>query len=454
MTTLIKNGLLIDPANQINSKQNLFIANGKIAAVTADTPAADRVIDADGKVVCPGFIDLHMHEDPVENGHIYRDEDKAIFACMLRQGVTSVLAGNCGLNVCDPGDYLDLADKEGTYVNVAMMAGLQYYREEIVGIRDRYAHATPGQCDRMALNLARALARGCAGISYGVEYAPGIDREELLATAAPCQKDGKLISAHVRSDSPDEILNSIREIMALGEIYHAPVQISHIGSMAGFDMVPDALALMDRHRANGLDVLCDCYPYEAFSTHIGSSAFDDLWLEKRGCGYDVLEIARGQFQGQRATKELFDRLRREDPRCLVVCHSIRPGMVDAALTDPAVILASDGLLDHGSGHPRAAGTFPRFLAAFVRSGKVSLYDAVAKMTAMPARRLGLSQKGRLNAGADADVVIFDPDVVADRATFQEPVLPPVGIEYVLMNGELAMQNGKILRGDLGRALRK
>lgn len=454
MKTLIKNGLLIDPANDIYSKQNLLLDGGKVVAVTSDTPEADRVIDAEGKVVCPGFIDLHMHEDPVENGRIYSDEDKAIFACMLRQGVTSVLAGNCGLNVCDPGDYLDLVDAQGAYVNVAMMAGLQYYRDEVLGITDHYAHATPQQCDQMAAGLAEALDRGCAGISYGVEYIPGITRDELIATAAPCQKDGKLISAHIRTDDPKEVPNAIGEIIELGERYHAPVQISHIGSMAGFGQVPYALNLMDKSRANGLDVMCDCYPYDAFSTHIGSSAFDNQWLENRGCEYDVLEITRGKYQGQRCTKELFDELRRDDPMCLVVCHSIQPGMMEAALTHPSVILASDGLMDHGQGHPRAAGAFPRFLATLVRDGKVSLYDAIDKMTAMPAKRLGLTQKGRLNVGADADVVIFDPNTVEDKATFLEPTLPPVGIEYVLMNGEIAMRNGRILHRDLGRALRK
>ena len=452
MTTLIKNGLLVDPAHQIYSKQNLLLKDGKVAAVTLETPAADRIIDAAGKVVCPGFIDLHMHEDPVEDGHIYNDEYNAIFACMLRQGVTSVLGGNCGLNVYDPGDYLDLVDAQGTCVNVAMMAGAQYFREQ-AGAMDHYTAAAPAQREQMAAGVAKALDRGCMGVSFGLEYIPGTDQEEMLAVAAPCGERGKLISAHIRADG-EAVYEAGIEIMELGKAMNAPVQISHIASMASFGQMDHFLELVDLYRANGLDVLGDCYPYDAFSTYIGASVFDNQWIERNGCGYDVLEITRGQFQGQRCTKEIFDLLRREDPDCLIVCHSIQPGMMETALAHPAVILASDGLLDHGQGHPRAAGAFPRFLATFVRSGKMSLYDAINKMTAMPAKRMHLTQKGHLGIGADADVVIFDLSAVEDKATFTEPVIPPVGIEYVLIGGEIAMQNGRILRKDLGRSLRK
>ena len=125
-----------------------------------------------------------------------------------------------------------------------------------------------------------------------------------------------------------------------------------------------------------------------------------------------------------------------------------------AFSDPGVMLGSDGLIDNGQGHPRAAGSFPKFFADFVRDGSISLYDGIAKMTSIPAKRLGLAEKGRLNVGADADVVIFDPEKIRDGATFDDPMLPPSGIDYVLICGEIAAKDCRIVKGDLGTAIRK
>ena len=168
----------------------------------------------------------------------------------------------------------------------------------------------------------------------------------------------------------------------------------------------------------------------------------------------MLELCEGKYKGQRCTKEIFDEERRNNPNCITVCYVMKSEDVDLAFRHPNVMLASDGIMNHGQGHPRAAGTFPRLIAQFVRAGKLSLYDAVNRMTAMPADKLGLTAKGRLNVGADADVVIFDPERIQDRATFSEPLLPPAGIDYVLIGGEIAAENGKILRHYLGRSVRK
>ncbi|MBQ1270613.1 MAG: amidohydrolase family protein, partial [Clostridia bacterium] len=178
------------------------------------------------------------------------------------------------------------------------------------------------------------------------------------------------------------------------------------------------------------------------------------WLERYHCGYDVLEFCEGKYRGQRATKETFDEVRAEFPECITVCHVMREEDVRMAFGHPGVMLASDGLVNNGQGHPRAAGTFPRFIAEFVRKGTLSLYDAVNKMTAMPANRLGLENKGRLNAGADADITIFDLDRITDRATFAEPALEPEGIEMVMIGGEIAFKKGKIIKNNCGRAVRK
>ncbi|MEA5152249.1 MAG: amidohydrolase family protein [Oscillospiraceae bacterium] len=453
MRTLIKGGTLIDPANQVMAKLNLLVEGGRIAAVTAGEPDCERAIDARGRLVSPGFVDIHMHEDPVESdGRIYSDPEKAIFNCMLRMGVTTAIGGNCGQNCCDPGDYLDIVDRDGAAVNVGMLAGHEFFRRQ-AGAADKYAHTTPGQRAAMADAIATALDRGCAGLSYGIRYVPGIDREELLATAAPCRRDGKFIAAHIRSDA-EEVFDAARELLDTGRELGIPVELSHIGSMAGFGQMERFLAMADEYKMNGLDVSCDCYPYYAFSTTLGSTTYDEGWRDRYHCGYDVVELCEGKYKGRRCTREIFDELRRDDPQCMTVCYVMKDGDVDLAFRHPNVMLASDGIFSHGQGHPRAAGAFPRLLAGFVRQGKLPLYDAIARMTAMPAKKLGLDTKGRLNVGADADIVIFDAEKIADAATFAEPTLHPAGIDYVLIGGETAMERGETLRRDLGRAVRK
>lgn len=453
MRTLIKNGLLIDPANHVQAKLNLLLDQGKVVAVTGDVPVADRVIDAQGKIVCPGFVDIHMHEDPVESdGKIYADDEKAIFNCMLRMGVTTAIGGNCGENCCNPADYLDIVDRDGLAVNVGMLAGHQWFRE-YAGATDKYGPATEEQKACMTDEIGKALDRGCLGVSFGIRYVPGIDMDELVAVAAPCQKDGKMIAAHIRSDA-EEVFDAGRELMETGKTLHIPVEISHIGSMAGFGQMERFMNMVDEYKMNGLDVSCDCYPYYAFSTHLGSTTYDDGWTERYGCGYDVLELCEGKYKGQRCTREIFDEERANNPNCITVCYVMKDSDVDMAFRHPNVMLASDGIMNHGQGHPRAAGAFPRLLAEFVRPGKLALYEAIRMMTAMPAERLGLSNKGRLNVGADADVVIFDMDRIQDGATFKEPVNAPVGIDYVFIGGEIAAENCQIIRKDLGRSIRK
>lgn len=453
MRTLIKNGLLIDPANRVQAKLNLLLDQGKVVAVTGDVPAADRVIDAQGKIVCPGFVDIHMHEDPVESdGKIYADDEKAIFNCMLRMGVTTAIGGNCGENCCNPADYLDIVDRDGLAVNVGMLAGHQWFRE-YAGATDKYGPATEEQKACMTDEIGKALDRGCLGVSFGIRYVPGIDMDELVAVAAPCQKEGKMIAAHIRSDA-EEVFDAGRELMETGKALHIPVEISHIGSMAGFGQMERFMQMVDEYKMNGLDVSCDCYPYYAFSTHLGSTTYDDGWTERYGCGYDVLELCEGKYKGQRCTKEIFDEERANNPNCITVCYVMKDSDVDMAFRHPNVMLASDGIMNHGQGHPRAAGAFPRLLAEFVRPGKLDLYEAIRMMTAMPAGRLGLTNKGRLNVGADADVVIFDMDKIQDGATFKEPVNAPAGIDYVFIGGEIAAENCRIVRKDLGRSVRK
>ncbi len=448
MKTLIYGGRVIDPANRVDALLNLLIEDGKVAWVGTALPQADETIDATGKIVSPGFVDIHMHEDPVENGKINFD----IFHSMLRMGVTTAVGGNCGINVYDPIEYMKLVDRDGAPVNVAMFAGHEYFRKA-AGAEDIYAKATEPQKKAMEGAIAAALDQGCLGVSFGLRYVPGADRDEFFRAAAPCQRENKLIASHVRNDA-DGIFEAIDEFCAAGVAFGIPVQISHIGSMGGFGQMEGVLRQLDAYRLNGLDVALDCYPYFAFSTKIGTPTYDPGWLDRYHCDYDVLEFCEGKYKGQRATKETFDEIRRDFPECITVCYVMKPEDVNLAFRHPAVMLGSDGLLNHGQGHPRASGSFPRFLREFAGKGVLSLYDAIEKMTAQPAARLGFRNKGRLNVGADADITIFDPEKIKDNATFASPVLPPEGIDYVLIGGQIAAKNCQIIRNNCGKAVRK
>ena len=448
MRTIIYGGHVIDPANHVNGKLNLLIEDGKIAWAGTGMPEADRMIDATGKIVVPGFIDIHMHEDPVADGKI----QPCIFPMMLRQGVTTAVGGNCGINVYDPAQYLDLVDRDGAAVNVALFAGHEYFRKA-AGAADIYAGSTEEQKQTMAENIRDALVGGCVGVSFGLRYVPGADKDEFFRAAECCKQDKKLISSHVRDDA-DGIFDAIDEFCAAGVEFGVPVQISHIGSMGGFGQMAQVLQQIDSYKLNGLDIAMDCYPYFAFSTRLGTPTYDPGWLERYHCDYDVLEYCEGKYKGQRATAETFAELRRDFPECITVCYVMKEEDIRLAFRHPGVMLASDGLMNNGQGHPRAAGSFPRFLAEFARKGTLSLYDAIEKMTAMPADRLCLESKGRLNVGADADITIFDYEEIKDGATFAQPALPPQGIAYVLIGGEIALEKGEIVKETCGKAVRK
>lgn len=450
MITLIKNARVIDPAEKIDSRLNLLLENGKVRELTLETPECDKVIDAEGLIAAPGFIDIHMHEEPLRHpGDALSD---TILGKMLRMGVTTCVGGNCGDNNEDPLELLNKVDTVGAPVNLALFAGHGYYRR-LAGHRNKYTKTTPGEREKLVQGLQLAVDGGCVGVSFGIRYIPGVDEEELLAAAGVCQRSGKLISAHVRDDA-SMIIPSVLELIRLGEKLGIPVQVSHIGSMGGFGQMRETLQLMDLYRANGMDITADCYPYYAFSTEIGTTTYDEGWLERYDCDYSALLICDGKYSGMRATKEIFEELRAEAPETITVCYVMKETDVDMALLHPGVMVASDGLLNGAQGHPRAAGTFPRFLRNYACSGRISMSAAIEKMTTLQAKKLGLTGKGRLTPGADADLVLFDPAAVRDTATFETPAGVPEGVEYVLVGGETACRRGEILKGSCGRAVRK
>jgi len=263
----------------------------------------------------------------------------------------------------------------------------------------------------------------------------------------------KLIAAHYRSDAEAGV-EAIKELTYISWITSVPIQISHIGSCTAFGMMREGLQAMEQARKIGIDVMSDCYPYAAFSTFIGSAVFDEGCFERWGTDYSAIEPAEGEYRGQRCTRETFEYLRAHEPDTLVVAFVMNKDEVMEALVHPMVMVGSDGLMREGQGHPRAAGAFPRVFAHYVREREgLSLIDAILKMTLMPAERLGLKNKGKLTLGSDADITIFDPDKIVDRATYANPTTAPEGIPYVLVNGELVVDKGELTGVKPGKALR-
>lgn len=451
MRTVIRDGMVIDPKNQVCSQLNVVIENDKITAITREKVMGDLEIDASGLVVAPGFVDIHMHEDSYDSKNDAFNID--IFARMLRMGVTTAIGGNCGKGPESPDLYLEAVGRLGTPVNVGLLVPHGTLRQQL-GVTDKYAPASQDSIVKMKEKALYYLNEGCLGISFGIRYIPGLTPEEIATVAGAARESKKIVAAHIREDAQN-VLTAAKEFIDAGEKSEVPLQISHIGSMAAFGQMNEMLAYIDDCCINrGLDIAADCYPYNAFSTRLGETTYDEGFTHRYQKGYECIELAEGEYKGQRLNEELYYRLRKEDPEVLTIAHVMKEEEVDLAITHPRVIVASDGLLNNSQGHPRASGTFPRFIKHFVREKKLlNLYDAIAKITYLPAKRFGLN-KGALSIGDAADIVIFDYNSIADTATFEAPVSNPLGIKYVFVNGQTALSDQRIIKDNLGGPIRK
>ena len=446
----IQNGRVVDPAQAIDRITNLYIEDGKISAITDESFNADVLIDATGSIVCPGFIDIHMHEDD------YDPETDTIGCSMaksaLHMGVTLDIGGNCGQNVFDPAHYLACIDRDGAPVHLGLLVGHTYLRSQLPN-HNKYQPIDQVALKKITAACAELLACGCLGVSFGVKYVPGTTMEEMLALAALCRNGDKLVAAHVRQDL-DEVFPAADELAAIGEKAGVRVQFSHIGSMGGYGQMPRLLKQIKDYRAKGIDMLCDCYPYSAFSTGIGETTYDDGFLDRYQANYDRILIASGPYAGKRCTKEIFDTLRSTAPDTATVGYFMNDTDIETALCSPLVMLGSDGVRTGGMGHPRASGSFARFIADYIRPGKIGLAEGISKMTTMTANRLHLPNKGNFLPGSDADITIFDLEQVNDCATYENGQIPAQGFKFVLLGGEIALQDDQIVNCRLGKSVRK
>ncbi len=448
---IIKNGSLVNFEENKLIVMDIGIKENKIVAIEKCLDNSKKIIDAKDKIVSPGFVDLHMHEEIIGNSSGGDDYD--ISNKMLKMGVTTCVGGNCGNNRQTVEEFFDFIDKNGSPVNYMLFTGHNFYRNQLD--IDRYREATEEEIQLMSDFIIEDIEKnGAIGLSFGIEYSPGVSFHEILELCNSIKKYDVLLSAHYRADAGKGI-ESVKELIRISELTGLPMQISHIGSCTAMGQMRESLDIIKEAIARGTDIKVDCYPYDAFSTYIGSSVFDDGCFENWNKSYDSILLTEEPYKNVRCDEEIFNKVRREYPKMLAVAFVMNEDEIIEALKESFVYVASDGILNKGQGHPRASGTFPKVIGRYVREeSKLELMDQLKKMTKLPAERLKLKEKGELKVGMDADIVIFDYDKIIDCATFSDQTREPLGIEYVLISGKIALEKGKIVENRLGKAIKR
>ena len=422
---------------------DILIDRGMISEVGTVHEDTAETIDAGEQIVSPGFIDIHAHEDHFTGGA----KDFFTAACAVRMGVTTRIGGNCGESYNRIEDFCRRIVADGSPTNYMMFVGQNSLRQ-YAGADDRYRPSTARQLDQMKRDLAISKKYGPVGLSCGFEYAPGVTTEETIELLTALNEEGYLTSVHFRSDGPGS-LDSIDELIEIQRRSGYGIQMSHIGSCSAVGYMEQALASISHARSQGVDITCDCYPYTAFCTGIGTAVFDEESFQK--WDYSDLLITAGPYKGKRCDKKLFQLLRRTNPDLYVAAFVMNEPEVELAFQAPFVMVGSDGGFSDDGGHPRGAGTFPRVLGRLVREkGVLTLLDALRKMTVLPADRLNLHTKGEIKEGFDADLVIFDEAAISDCATYENPTLAPEGISHVIVNGQIAVRGKNLVNPSLGR----
>ena len=451
---VIANGRVMDPESGLDAVRNIGIIAGKIQTISAVRMQGKSTIDAKGLVVAPGFIDLHEHGQTAE-AYRYQAHD----------GVTTSLELEVGTDDVDKW----YADRQGkALINFGVSVGHIPVRMKVMGDPGKFlptggaAHmeATPEQLAEIERSMEHGLQRGALAMGMGITYTPGASRWEIVEMFRVAAKYGAPVHVHLRYSGlkePQTGMAGIEEVIAAAAETGAALHVVHISSM-GLKYTPQLIEMVVAARQRGLDVTTECYPYTAASTGLESAMFDEGWQDRMGISYHDLQWAA---TGERLTAETFERYRQQGGE--VVIFVIPDEAARAAMANPIVMIASDGVQLPDSGpkiHPRGQGTFSRTLGYYVREEKIlDLMTALRKMTLMPAQRLEkhapiFHDKGRIRAGADADITVFDPDKVIDKATYEEPLQYSQGIQFVFVNGTLVVKDGKLVEGVFpGRAAR-
>jgi N-acyl-D-amino-acid deacylase len=508
----VRNGKVMDGSGAKAESKDILLEKGRIID-TGDfgNIQADKVIDARGLVVCPGFIDMHSHEDMT---NLFAPDAESFVA----QGITTVVTGNCGISMAPIseatreqafslmdeaeklillsawhsfGSYLEYLSKNGIAINVFPLVGQGAIRSAVMD--QTAAHPTEDQMRQMQELVIQCMEEGATGISTGLMYPPGsyASTEELVEVTRPVGKRGGIYFSHVRGEG-DTLLDAIQEEIIIGRKTGAAIQHSHYKAMwpGNWDKSLTGLQMIDQARAEGIDMTTDMYPYAASSTLL--TALLPGWAQEGGLNEIFVRIADSATRkkmtesmksggvffmedwskviipnsanpahigrdiaslaaeaGKTPHDWIFDAVLETKGNIGVIIFSMSEDNVKTQMKHPGMMFGTDGFgmpfegpLAVGAPHPRSFGTFPRILGKYVRQEKVlSLEEAIYKMCGFPAQKLHLKERGLIKKGYKADIVLFNPDTIIDKADFTNPFQRPPGIEMVLVNGVTVIDHG-------------
>ncbi len=439
---VIANGRVMDPESGLDGVRHVGIRGGRIEAVSETPLTGARAIDATGHVVAPGFVDLHEHGQQEES-----------YRMMVRDGVTSAFELEVGT-----GDVAAwyAAREGGQIVNHGVAVGHIPARMKVLGDPGRgllpagiggSGAADDRQMAAMEAVLREGLAQGAVAVGFGSAYTPGAPMSEIERMFRVAAAGGASAHIHMRGG-----VDGLQETIAAARSAGAALHLVHVNSSGGDDI--DAfLSMIRAAREAGQDVTTEAYPYGAGMTEIQSALFDDwkTWPAERYAQHQLVST------GERLTRETFEKARAAGGT--VIIHGRSEAQTRVAIASPLSMIASDGFIENGRGHPRTSGTYAKVLGRFVREERaIGLMEALRKMTLEPARRLerrapAMAAKGRVKVGADADLTIFDPASVIDRATYEDATIPSAGIPFVIVGGQVVVDGGAVTAARPGREIR-
>lgn len=469
---LIRGGEVLDGTGTPARRLDVRVAGDSIIEIASGLVRrpGERVIEAAGLMVASGFIDVHSHADR-------GIEEMPGAETQLRQGITTAVVGQDGGSALPVADFFGRMERVGPGINFATGVGHGTVRSVVMG-EDFKRAATPGEIEVMRALVDRAMRDGAVGLSSGLEYDPGFyaEPEELAALAEVVQRYGGFYSSHVR-DEENLAFDAWRETIEVGRKTGIPVHISHIklAVQPVWGQAAEGLRILEEAVREGVRVTADWYPYTYWQSSIyvliPERDFDNRRMWEEGLaeiggagnvlitrfrpdstyvGRTLAEIA--QMRGEDAVTTVVEIVRAAGPEIGIIGTSMAEHDLESFAAHPQVVISSDGALK--GPHPRGYGAFPRVLGRYVREkGALSLPEAVAKMTGRSAALVGLPDRGRLAVGKKADIVVFDPATIVDQGTKTDPDRPPVGVRYVIVNGEVALADGKPTEVRAGRALR-